>query len=259
MIKAKKSLGQNFLKSNSILKEIVVAGEISQNDFVLEIGPGKGALTEKILETGAKVLAVEKDSRLISFLEEKFSKEISDEQLKIVEYDILYFDINKNLPTKYKLVANIPYYITGQIIEKFLSAEKQPGVAVLLVQKEVLDRIVSREGKESILSISVKAYCTPKYIKKVPARYFSPQPKVDSAILKLKNISKKVFEENNVSEKDFFTIVKKGFSHKRKVLISNLKEGVDTREIENKFEQCGLDKKIRAEKLSVENWICLSK
>ena len=263
---AKKSLGQNFLKSKIILNEIISAGEISDDDFIIEIGPGKGALTEKILETGAKVLAIEKDSRLISLLEEKFETEIKNNQLQILEEDILEFDTGNDPPEnfknkKYKLIANIPYYITGQIFEKFLTADNQPELAVFMIQKEVCDRIVARDNKESILSISVKAYCEPKYIRKVPARFFSPTPKVDSAIIKLQNISKKTFEESDASEEDFFELVKTGFSHKRKVLISNLKEWAQKKGINlsEKFDQIGLDKKIRAEKLSVQDWISLLK
>lgn len=259
MFKAKKSLGQNFLKSNKILEEIILAGEITADDFILEIGPGKGNLTEKLLKTGAKVLAIEKDSKLVEFLKEKFATEIRNEKIKIIEEDILKFD-PKNLPPKYKLIANIPYYITGQIIEMFLSTNNQPNLAVLMIQKEVADRILTRDKKESILSVSVKIYCKPIYIKKVPARYFSPQPKVDSAILKLENISKKIFEQNKIIEKDFFTFVKNGFAHKRKILISNLKNKDCLLEnLEKSFKICGLDKKIRAEKLSIENWVCLLK
>jgi 16S rRNA (adenine1518-N6/adenine1519-N6)-dimethyltransferase len=259
-IGAKKSLGQNFLKSKAILNEIINAGEISDDDFVVEIGPGKGSLTQKILETGATVLAIEKDSRLIGMLNEKFSNEVSGGKLKIVEADILEFDIDK-LPSKYKLIANIPYYITGLIFEKFLSAENQPGTAVFMIQKEVCDRIIARDEKESILSISVKAYCEPKYIKKVPAKFFSPAPKVDSAIIKLKNISKNNFNTKNVSEEEFFDLVRIGFSHKRKVLISNLKVWAKNKNIDlkEKFEKVELDQKIRAEKLSVQDWVNLLK
>lgn len=259
-IKAKKSLGQNFLKSSAILNDIIKAGEISQEDFVVEIGPGKGSLTEKILETGATVLAIEKDSRLIEFLNDKFSSEINSGKLQIIETDILEFDLEK-LPQNYKLIANIPYYITGQIIEKFLTSKNQPENTVLMIQKEVCDRIIARDGKESLLSISVKAYCEPKYIRKVSANFFSPAPKVDSAIIKLQNISKENFSQNNIKEDDFFELVRAGFSHKRKVLISNLKnwskeKNIDT---EKKFQESNIDKKARAENLSVQDWINLLK
>jgi 16S rRNA (adenine1518-N6/adenine1519-N6)-dimethyltransferase len=276
-MKAKKSLGQNFLKSGSILNQIVKAGQLSEEDFVLEIGPGKGALTEKILGAGATVLAIEKDHRLIEFLNDKFSKYISEEKLKIVEGDVLEFDPSEissalffeNSPNdlsnkKYKLIANIPYYLTGEIIEKFLSTDNQPESAVLLVQKEVADRILARDGKESILSNAVKIYCQPKNITKVPARFFSPAPKVDSAVIALENISKEKFATAGITEGDFFKIMKTGFAHKRKVLISNLagleiqNKKIDRVQLEKVFEELEIDLKIRAEKLTTSGWIKLT-
>ena len=193
--RAKKSLGQNFLKSKKALEAIVLAGEISENDTVLEIGPGQGALTEKLLETGAKIIAVEKDDRLIEFLKEKFSKEITSEKFEIIHGDILEIDLDFLKNKSYKLIANIPYYITGLIFRKFLSGNIQPEKIVILVQKEIADRIIARDGKESLLSLSVKVYGTPKKIMKVEKENFSPKPKVDSAILLIDTISKNFFKE----------------------------------------------------------------
>ena len=174
MFKTKKSLGQNFLKSQKALEDIISAGRISKKDCVIEIGPGKGALTTHLIKTGAKVIAIEKDDRLISELNEKFPT------VKIIHDDILKFDLNsipKLISTStYKLIANIPYYITGEIIEKYLSSKYQPSTMVLMVQKEVADRIVAKDGKESILSIAVKVYGKPKYISIVKKKYFSPEP-----------------------------------------------------------------------------------
>lgn len=254
-IKAKKSLGQNFLKSKKALIEIVKAGEISLDDLILEIGPGEGALTEKILETGAKLIAVEKDDRLIEFLKEKFSKEINLEQLKIIHGDILEIDLDFLKNKDYKLIANIPYYITGLIFRKFLSGNIQPKKLVLLVQKEIADRIVARDGKESLLSLSVKVYGEPKKIMKVEKENFSPKPKVDSVILLVDNISKDFFE--NISEELFFEVIKTGFAHKRKMLIANLKElsekmgGKNLKEI---FSVSKIPEKSRAEDLKLEDW-----
>lgn len=273
MLKAKKSLGQNFLKSNVVLKQIVNAGQLSSDDFVLEIGPGKGALTEKILESGATVLAIEKDHRLIEFLNDKFSEKISEGKLKILEGDILDFDPTKkneffDPKMKYKLLANIPYYLTGEIIERFLSSNNQPETAVLLVQKEVSDRILARDRKESILSIAVKIYCEPKNITKVPARFFSPVPKVDSAVIALNNISKNNLNNANIKEEDFFKVLKTGFSHKRKVLISNLMlldknieskiQKINRSALDKIFNDLDLDPKIRAENLTTSDWIKLT-
>ena len=178
---AKKSLGQHFLKSERALSSIIESAKISPGETILEIGPGLGVLTEKLLDAGAKVIAVEKDDSLFVFLKEKFG-----EKINLIHEDILDFDSNDL--GKYKIVANIPYNITGAILEKFLSADNQPESMVLLVQKEVAERIVARNNKESILSISVKAYGDPKYIEKVLAGSFVPAPNVDSAIILIKNM-----------------------------------------------------------------------
>ncbi len=255
---AKKSLGQNFLKSQKALADIIDAGDVNAGDLILEIGPGKGALTERLLKFAGKVIAVEKDPELIEILKEKFNTEIAIGRLEILEKDILEFDpnilISYEMP--YKIIANIPYYITGAIIRKFLEAEYQPDTMVLLLQKEVVERIVARDKKESILSISVKAYGKPKYIATVQKRYFSPEPKVDSAILKIGEISRKIFTENKISEEKFFEIVKAGFSHKRKMLASNLKSLLGSRTAEHLL-NCKIDQKSRAEDLSLEDWVCL--
>ena len=257
--KPKKSLGQNFLKSQSALHDMVTSGNINSKECVLEIGPGRGALTEKLLETGAHVIAIEKDHELIPILSEKFKKEITAKQFKLIEGDALEFNFESHkLKTKtYKLIANIPYYITGAIIRKFLSEIKtQPQAIVLLVQKEVALRIVTRDAKESLLSLSVKAYGTPKFITKVPARYFSPAPKVDSAIIAITDISKKNFSKN--SEASFFKLIHAGFSHKRKVLARNLEAFcADKTKISHAFSTLGLKNTVRAEEVPLEKWFAL--
>ncbi len=254
--KAKKSLGQNFLKSEPALKKIVEAGEVGNEDTILEIGPGKGALTKKLLAYGCQLIAVEKDKELVKYLQEKFEKEISEGRLKLVEEDILNFDIaSYKLSAKsYKLIANIPYNITGAILKKFLTAEHQPERMVLLVQHEVGKRIVARDGKESILSISVKAYGEPRLVMKVPARYFSPAPKVDSVVIAINNISRQKFVKEGVDEEKFWEIVHLGFAHKRKKLSGNLKSlNLGDNELFNSI------KDKRAEDLPLEMWISLAK
>ena len=151
-------------------------------------------------------------------------------------------------------MANIPYYITGAILEKFLENEPRPKRMVLLVQKEVADRIVARDQKESILSISVKAFGTPKLIAKVPKGAFSPPPTVDSAILAISDIAVKPFIENKIDIKRFFEIVKTGFAHKRKFLIRNLENVVETAELKKIWLKLGLNEKVRAEDLATQTW-----
>src|SRR3989344_4211779 len=204
MMRPKKSLGQNFLKSAPALRKIIEAGEIMPDDVILEIGPGKGALTTQLLASSCQLIAVERDKNLYEMLKIKFQKEISSGQLDLIHDDILNFDLSYKLKAiSYKLIANIPYNITGAILKKFLTADKQPEHMVLMVQQEVAQRIVARGGKESILSISVKAYGDPKIIMKVPRRYFSPAPEVDSAILSIKNISRDFFLKDQVNEEYF--------------------------------------------------------
>lgn len=247
----KKSLGQHFLRSNSALEKIVSAACLTTTDTVLEIGPGQGALTEKILATGARVIAIEKDENLAEYLKTFFKAEIVQRRLKIITGDALLFKVAREpwLKKNYKVVANIPYYITGQFFRLFLEQEKQPKLMVILVQKEVARRIVAADKKESILSISVKVYGQPTYKKTVPAGAFSPAPAVDSAILKIDNISKDFFVD--INEKDFFTLLKRGFASKRKQLKNNLNLP------EKVFSACGLKPQSRAEDLNLHQWQCL--
>ena len=259
--KAKKSLGQNFLKSEPALRAMCEAGKVTEKDIVLEIGPGKGALTNKILASAKKVIAVEKDTELFEFLKEKFSSEIKSGKLELLNEDILSFDLKKYgfKNGEYKVIANIPYNITGAIFKKFLSNDIQPNMMVLLVQKEVAERVVARDNKESILSLSVKVYGDPKYIMKVGKRFFSPEPKVDSAIVAINNISKKNFN-NMGDEKIFFEVVKAGFAHKRKVLRKNLENlQKNPGQIDEIFEKLKINSKTRAEDVNFEKWIEISK
>lgn len=253
-MKAKKHLGQNFLKSGKALRDIILAAKISDKDVVVEIGPGKGALTTKVLESAGKVIAIEKDRDLIPGLAEIFQEDIKNKKLVLLEDDILTFDLSK-LPKKYKVVANIPFYITGAILEKFLESDYQPECMALIVQKEVAERVVARDGKESILSMSVRVFGDPKFVGKIPARYFSPEPKVDSAILLIENIKNRL---KNKEKDEFFKFVKAGFSQKRKTLLKNLTGlGFKRELLEEKFKELGIDPTIRAEKLTLEAWLSL--
>lgn len=250
---AKKSLGQNFLNSPHAITEIVQAGKVNERDTVLEIGPGKGVLTKALLETGAHVIAIEKDDRMIPLLQEKFTTEIEHKKLTLIHGDILELTIQDILKDEYKLIANIPYYITGEILRKFFEETHQPELMVLMVQKEVALRI-ARDPKESILSVSVKVYGRPEYIRTVKASAFIPAPNVDSAILLIDSISKNYFKEKNIDEKFFFEILKAGFAHKRKFLSKNLEIRVSKEKIEQAFNQLSLSPKSRAEDLNIQNW-----
>lgn len=265
---AKKSLGQHFLNSKHVLEQIISASNIQKGETILEIGPGTGILTRELLISGAQVLAIEKDQRAISMLEQDFFNEIKSSQLNIISGDILDENIlrsKNNLPSdfciddkKYALIANIPYYITGAILEKFLEHEPRPNRMILLVQKEVAERIVANNKKESILSISVKAFGIPKIIAKVSPGAFTPPPTVDSAILSIDNISAQVFSSKNVDITRFFKIVKSGFAHKRKFVVRNLEDILTKSEIENIWKKLELNPKIRAEDMTVEQWINIS-
>lgn len=262
MIKAKKTLGQNFLKSKNILAVIIGISNITTDDVVLEIGPGKGILTEELLKFSGKVMSVEKDDRLIPILREKFQKEIKEGKLGLIHGDILDMDMSKrHFDTldnkKYKVVANIPYYITGQILRMFLETENQPESITLLVQKEVAERIVAKDDKESLLSLSVKIFGNPKYVKTVSRKNFSPEPNVDSAVLHIGDISKNRLD--GIKEELFFKIIHTGFAHKRKQLLPNLTTLYSREKLTEIFKELGLNLTSRAEDIPLERWVELCK
>ncbi len=251
-MKAKKSLGQHWLRSTTVRDQIIRAADLQITDTVLEIGPGTGVLTEALLRGAGRVIAIEKDEKLIAVVQKKFAHDIETKKLILIEGDILDFKPDKHslIPHSYKIVANIPYYITGQFFRKFLQTESQPSSLVVLVQKEVAERIVARDQKESILSISVKAYGEPQLVATVPPGAFTPPPEVASALLSVKQISRDRFK--NLPENKFFALVKQGFAHKRKKLMSNL--GLSNEQLQT----CGLDAQIRAEALQLDDWLCLT-
>jgi len=264
---AKKKFGQNFLKSEKALDVITNASSISDESFVLEIGPGRGALTKKLLETGAKVRAIEIDPEMIAVLQEDFANEIETKQLELIEGDIqkisprgLMGDIKK-----YSLVANIPYYITGLIIRTFLESDHAPTAMTLLVQKEVAVRIVDghadgKRGKENILSLSVKAFGDVRYVATVPSTAFVPAPRIDSAVIHISHISHNKFKESYITPGEFFYVVKSAFAQKRKTLRNNLSQkGFEREEIEAVLIKMDIDLRVRAEDLTLEQWIALTK
>ena len=251
---AKKGLGQHFLMHRQTSERIVLAAGVRETDTVLEIGPGTGVLTRELLLRAKKVYAVETDAELIPKLSETFAEEISAGKLVLIHEDIRAFDPGV-IGGPYLLVANIPYYITGEIIRQFLTSRHKPSSMTLLVQKEVAER-VARSRKESLLSLSVKAYGTPKYEFTVPRGAFVPAPTVDSAVLSVRDIEAPF--ESAALEDRFFAILRAGFAHKRKRLMKNLEEVAEKGPIEQAFASSELDVDVRPEDVSLASWKSLA-
>jgi len=242
--RAKKSLGQNFLMHARIAERIVLVSGVGEGDTVFEIGPGTGMLTRELLKKVGKIIALEADQELYEKLQSDFAIEIASGRLELIHGDIRTFDIDV-LPKGYALVANIPYYLTGEIFRMFLTADNQPCSMTLLVQKEVAER-VARSKKESILSLSVKAFGIPKYEFTVPRGAFNPAPNVDSAVLTIRDISRVRFMSRD-AEDHFFELLHAGFAHKRKLVRSNLTDAG--------FHSDSIPEKARAEDLSLAQWL----
>lgn len=253
-IRAKKALGQNFLKSHTAARLLVESAHVAPETTVVEVGPGKGAITKILLEEAGRVIAIEKDPDMHAILAETFTSEIAEGRLTLVLGDILAFNVaDYGLADRgYTVVGSLPYYITGIFIRTFLTLEHQPAHISLIIQKEVAERIVVRDGKASMLSVSVAAYGTPKYIKTIKAREFSPAPKVDSAILAIEGVSRDFFEE--ITEDAFFTVVRAGFAQKRKKLVRNLTVLVPKEESIEALETLALSPNVRAEDLTIQQW-----
>jgi 16S rRNA (adenine1518-N6/adenine1519-N6)-dimethyltransferase len=253
----KRSLGQNFLTSQVVPGWMVEAAELKAGELVFEIGPGTGMLTKALLEKGAIVIALEADIRAVQELQSTFGKEIKSGQLKLVHGDARELKLAElGLSDKgFKVVANIPYYLSGFLLRQLLESDVQPSLLVFLIQKELATRIV-RDPKESLLSLSVKAFGKPSYYKSVGRGHFNPSPKVDSAILKVAEINRENFK--NLSAQDFFEILHLGLGKKRKQLLSNLSEKFPRTELENKFNELGIKLNARGEDLDIDTWIKLT-
>jgi 16S rRNA (adenine1518-N6/adenine1519-N6)-dimethyltransferase len=256
----KKSLGQNFLMHARIAERIADAAGVGAGDTVLEIGPGTGMLTAPLLARAQKVIAIEADGELVPALQERFARAIADGKLALAHGDVRAFDPS-SIPGPYKLVANIPYYITGEIIRSFLEAAHKPESMTLLVQKEVAERIARQKGKrakESLLSVSVKAFGEPKYCFTVPRGAFKPAPGVDSAVLHIGSIRADAFASKGEEER-FFAVARAGFAHKRKLLAGNLEAVAPRAEAMDALVRAGVAPNARAEDLSVEEWRALAR
>jgi len=254
-LKPKKRFGQNLLIDKNILEKIIKVAAIKKTDTVLEIGPGTGKLTEYLLKKAGKVVAVEIDRELHDQLEAHFA---AYNNFQLIKGDILKLDeeeIIKLCGKKYSVIANIPYNITSMLLRKFLEMKSSPQVLLLMVQKEVAERIAAKKGQESLLSISVKYYADVELKFNVSKNCFWPKPKVDSAIIEITKRKGDYGESEN-----FFNIVRAGFKAKRKVLISNLAKAVKVPKVEllDIFKKMGLQYSVRAQELSVEQWLILS-
>lgn len=251
MVKAKKSLGQNFLKDESVLARIVEAADISPTDHIIEIGPGKAALTHHLLPLAEKVTAVELDDRLIPLLHEEFK---DDANFELIHGDALTFTPPS---TPYKIVANIPYYITSPLLNHFLLEQFQSGnppqTIVFMVQKEVGEKIMAPKGRHSLLSLQVHLFGEPEYICTVPSSAFDPAPKVDSAVIKITVAPK---PKINADLQKLFWLFKVSFAQKRKKLSKNLAAVLRIKPAEagKLLDDIGIDPNVRAEALTIEDW-----
>lgn len=256
----KKSLGQHFLNSDYVPKQMCDAGSVAAGDVVLEIGPGTGILTHEILGRGAQVIAVEADERAIASLSETFPEEIAGGQLVVHHMDArqLDFETLGLRDHQFKIIANIPYYISGLLFRQCLESGVQPTDLVFLVQKEVAERI-ARNKKESILSMSVKIFGEPTYICTVKRGHFTPPPAVDSAVVSIGNINRDHFSENNIEMKDFFELLHLAFGQKRKQLLGNLANDprFNRGEVADALYKTALPETVRAEDLSSTQFLQL--
>jgi 16S rRNA (adenine1518-N6/adenine1519-N6)-dimethyltransferase len=245
--------GQNFLIDDEVYESILTTADLIKGDQVLEVGSGLGTLTSRLADTGANVTSLEIDAKLVAILRHRFA---SVKNIKIVEGDILKTSLaSLALTGSYKVVANIPYYLTGKLLRKFLTVAPRPLSMTLLVQKEVATRMVAKAGDLSLMGINAQLYSQPALIREVSAQSFIPAPKVSSAVVHLKNVHE--FPYNDIEENFFWQTAKIGFSSPRKQLTNNLKAGFATIERDEWakiFKSVKISPKSRAEDLSLENW-----
>lgn len=251
---AKKSLGQHWLTDFATLSAICDAAELTDDDTVLEIGPGVGTLTELLCERAGRVVAVEFDDRLAAEL----PRRVPESNLEVVHRDILSFDLT-SLPAGYKIVANIPYYLTSNLIRVLSETTNPPACAVLLVQKEVANRVSAAPGDMSLLSVTAQFYwqATPGIV--VPASLFTPPPKIDSRLLILKRRDTPLFPD--VDAKQFFRLVKAGFNNRRKTLLNSLSGGLQLEKpaVSQLLAAANIPPTTRPQELSLDQWYSLYK
>lgn len=245
----KKSLGQHWLHDDASLEAMCQATDIGADDTVLEIGPGLGTLTAKLIERAKQVVAVEFDEILARDLPGR----VRADNLKVVHQDILRFDLT-TLPPDYKVVANIPYYLTSNLLRVLCESRNHFSNAAILIQKEVAQRVCAKPGDMSLLSVSVQYYCEASLDEIIPARLFTPPPKVDSQILRLTYRDQPLFP--GVDTKQFFRIVKAGFAQKRKTLLNSLSAGLhlSREETVSLLAKTRIEPNTRAQSLSLDDW-----
>lgn len=243
-----KALGQHWLFDEPTLKRIAELAGLSSDDTVLEIGPGLGALTAVLCERAARVVAVEADKELAAGLE----VQVPSDNLEIHEADILQFDLGR-LSDSYKVVANVPYYISSQILRQLWDGDNSPSVAVLLLQKEVAERVAAAPGDMSVLAFSVQYYAQVELHDEVAKELFEPPPQVDSAILRMKQRNEPYFPADT---KQLFKLVKAGFGERRKKLVNALAGGLqlDKQVTHELVANAGLGLSVRAQELSMDQW-----
>jgi len=245
----KKSLGQHWLHDETTLQAICDAAAVSDTDTVLEIGPGLGTLTKLLVAQAQQVVAVEFDAILAANL----PNQVRSNNLKVVQQDILSFDLTA-MPAGYKVVANIPYYLTSNLIRVLSESSNPPSTAVLLIQKEVAERVCAVPGQMSILSVTAQYFWEVSVGPIVPAELFTPPPKVDSQVLILEYRQQPLFKD--VDTKQFFRLVKAGFSQKRKTLVNALSGGLSISKDQAKalLDKANIPYNTRAQALSLEEW-----
>ena len=253
-MKNKKELGQHWLRDRDTLAAIADEADIQSGETVLEIGPGLGTLTSELLRHGARVTAVEYDADLARKLPGQFP----GKELTVVNQDILQFDLAQ-LPSDYKVVANVPYYITSKIVEKLVRAEHKPSIAVLLVQKEVAERLAAKPGDMSLLALSAQLFTHVRLGVFVPRELFTPPPKVDSQVIVLEFLNEPLIPLED--EKAFWRVAHAGFSERRKKLRSSIAAGLHITKpaAEELLRHANIDPSARAEDLSIADWQRLAK
>jgi len=262
---AKKDFGQNFMLDKEVIGDMVKAAEITEDDIVLEIGPGLGVLTEELIKRAKKVIAVEKDERLLPILKEN-TLGVQDqthpkgvfENLEVINEDILRIQVTGKEDSilgnqEYKIVANLPFYISSPIFRKFLEYERRPKSMTVMIQKEVAEKITAEPGDMNILAVSVQFYAKAEIVRLVKKSSFFPKPRVDVAVIKITPYEKPLFD---VDTKKFFRIVKAGFGEKRKKLVNSLSGGlqIDKEKIRQIIIDLKLDENTRAEELALTDW-----